>query len=579
MNQLTITPTHYDAGTAESEETLQFQQLKVEFIKRVSSSNESAFVFEKISSDLSLKKVTPLGRLFYGLLRQKPPETTQRSYGINKPSPKRLNTLPYLPDGYEDEIQNYLTRFNHIALQLGLSRAHFTGNPMHEMAPDLREGELINSFITRLRETLRHPQDKATSVSKTRASINAKDDSVSTQPAQKQSQSINKAVSANRLNLKIARSLFAPKNTPLTLGQYLNNHCTSRSERLDQLQRFVNEVVANNDQPFVPCLGLNHKKHYAPSRLAKQHFHKLLEYIWILSILPQRFIYSEAINCLRRCCQAMHFMAFVDKPLSDLNYWASPMKIPRGLKAPTADLFNKLIFRIRADWKSNHCQAKVNKRLGELDELYREYCQYTDVLFDDCARLLVLRIDLFYDKQYANTKTLPDIQKDLSHFIDNKRHNKIFNSLKGHIAKIEYGIDKGIHCHLLLFLDGFQRKNSSAVHFVKQLGEYWKTTITQGVGRYWNINRNARQYEKSGRLGIGVINYHDTDLRTNLKEYVIRYLCKPDQFIRPQFGDSIKLLRRGNPPKKTGNKLGRPRKLCRKNPIEEQKQALSVNQN
>ena len=104
MNQLTITPSNYDAGTAVSEATIQFQQLTIEFIKRVSRSNESAFIFEKVASDLSLKKLTKLGRLFYGLLRQKPLETTQWSYGINKPSPKILDTLPYLPGGCEGEI-------------------------------------------------------------------------------------------------------------------------------------------------------------------------------------------------------------------------------------------------------------------------------------------------------------------------------------------------------------------------------------------------------------------------------------------------------------------------------------------
>jgi hypothetical protein len=92
------------------------------------------------------------------------------------------------------------------------------------------------------------------------------------------------------------------------------------------------------------------------------------------------------------------------------------------------------------------------------------------------------------------------------------------------------------------------------------MGEYWINTITEGRGDYWNVNKNADHYDKLGRRGIGVINWNDTELRNNLEEFVIGYLCKVDQFIRPKWGQKVRLFRRGLFPKKRINNRGRPRK-------------------
>jgi hypothetical protein len=93
-----------------------------------------------------------------------------------------------------------------------------------------------------------------------------------------------------------------------------------------------------------------------------------------------------------------------------------------------------------------------------------------------------------------------------------------------------------------------------------KIGEYWVNIITKGRGDYWNVNDKSDQYEKLGRCGIGVIKWDNDRLRKNLKEYVVQYLCKVDQFIKPKFGGKVRLIRRGKFPEISVNKLGRPRK-------------------
>ncbi len=93
----------------------------------------------------------------------------------------------------------------------------------------------------------------------------------------------------------------------------------------------------------------------------------------------------------------------------------------------------------------------------------------------------------------------------------------------------------------------------------QSIGEYWKNTVTQGQGDYWNVNARADDYRRKGLLGIGTINYNDRVLRSKLK-YIVSYLCKTDQYFKPKFCPKVRLFRRGKYPKLPAKRLGRPRR-------------------
>jgi hypothetical protein len=125
---------------------------------------------------------------------------------------------------------------------------------------------------------------------------------------------------------------------------------------------------------------------------------------------------------------------------------------------------------------------------------------------------------------------------------------------------LEYGVGRGLHCHVVLFLDGSKRNQNSHVHFAEKMGKYWVDVITKGRGNYWNVNASADHYDELGQGAIGPINCKDAEKIENLKKFVVRYLCKMDQYFSPKCGLKVKLLRRGNFPDIPDNKLGRPRK-------------------
>lgn len=373
-----------------------------------------------------------------------------------------------------------------------------------------------------------------------------------------QSDRLDRALGRRLYYRELYDSLFDATKLNTTKFRNKTAGCKFYAGQLFKLECFVDELLSNDEIPFVPYLGSDDRKKYDPSSLAGQYFRLIPGFIDAVNMLSPNYEYSERINVLITCCKSMGLLS---ERLDWRDIWIDPPKNDlRFSGASAAEIFNTLVNAIRSEWKTNNIQAKVNARKKETNKRYAEYCQYVDALFDETARLVVLRIDLYYKKQYTSSMTVADIRKDLDHLLENKRcHPSLFGSMKGYIAKLEYGVDKGMHWHVLFFLDGSERRTASHIHFTEEIGDYWNDMITKGLGDYWNVNANAKTYDKLGRRGVGVINWHDADLIRNLKEFVIEYLCKMDQFIKPNFGPKVRLFRRGNFPKKPAKKLGRPR--------------------
>lgn len=331
----------------------------------------------------------------------------------------------------------------------------------------------------------------------------------------------------------------------------------SYANTLASLECFVDELLSNDEIPFVASIGGIGRKDYLANSLAHQYFIRIPSFIDAINMLSTNYYYSERINVFIDCCQSIGLLKI---SLEWKNIWSDPKKNDArfgGISA--ADIFNNLVQKIRDEWKIKNLQTKVNARKKDANSRCIEYCNYVDALFDNCGRLVVLRIDLYYKKEYSNDINVSDITNDLNHLFENKRCNSIFDFMKGYIAKLEFGIDKGIHYHVLFFFDGSERNNHRHIHLAEEIGEYWVDIITKGRGDYWNVNDKAIRYDELGKRGIGVINWNETNLIKNLK-YIVEYFCKVDQFIRPKFGSKVRLLRRGNFPKVPKVKRGRPRK-------------------
>ncbi|MGN5983629.1 YagK/YfjJ domain-containing protein [Serratia liquefaciens] len=180
---------------------------------------------------------------------------------------------------------------------------------------------------------------------------------------------------------------------------------------------------------------------------------------------------------------------------------------------------------------------------------------YIDLLFERHSRLLVVRVDLSYQKAMIKNKT---ISTDLT-----RKHRKrlfkqvhtypLFKHCLGYIWKLEYGRYKGYHYHTCFFFDGSKVRGD--ILLARRIGEHWTKEVTGGQGLYFNCNAIASAYAQSG---IGHIHYTDQVKRVALGK-AITYIAKVDTAVRlllpmrgRTFGRSEYLLRHRE-------KRGRPR--------------------
>ena len=181
--------------------------------------------------------------------------------------------------------------------------------------------------------------------------------------------------------------------------------------------------------------------------------------------------------------------------------------------------------------------------------------KYLNQLLENTSKIQAIRVDLGYRKEYAMEASLDDINKDLSHLLNNRRTKpSVFENMIGYIAKRERTEDKGPHIHGLFFYDG--HKVSKDAYKGDQIGNYWKNEITNGKGIFHNCNRDKEKYTD---CALGMIDHTDVKKRTALTDKAISYLCKTEQSIDPikQSGYE-RAFTRGISPKKKGN-AGRPR--------------------
>lgn len=225
-----------------------------------------------------------------------------------------------------------------------------------------------------------------------------------------------------------------------------------------------------------------------------------------------------------------------------------------------AETFNMLVGEIRQRAIAQKTSIKHAQAKKRCFESFVGLAKYVDALFDDVrSRIIVMRLDLSYDARWARQITVEEAQKDLKHLLNNTRHKEsLFDDLIGYIWKLEQGKFGGTHFHVLLFFTNDHLQNVS--YRAQQIGEYWKSVITKGNGRYYNCHtaENTNRYDEIGLLAIGRVEHSDTQKRNNLLR-ILAYFCKDTQPIEDKPKRTSRTFGRGTMPKKRETKMGRPR--------------------
>lgn len=353
----------------------------------------------------------------------------------------------------------------------------------------------------------------------------------------------------------------------------LENHHVYMSELLN----FMEMVVSEKDSYFHEVVTRHGIRRNYTSKLGR-HLSKL-------DLYASMFVTGYQYHPLARL--------FIEKYRShSINHYTGlpPLMTAADGKA-VWELFDDFIDDIRKSKNLTEIKKQIADWKSKLKKNKERALKLTNRLFETYSRLMVIRLDLKHKtppltpeeaialhERWAQKKAHDawtfsqgdDIKKfkplkgwvsfealnnDRKKFFDNMRGKpSLFKHLVGYLWRIEFGLEAGYHVHVVLFFDG------SRVHkhawLASQIGAWWES-VTSGRGSFHNVNKDWS--ESDPKYGIGMIDYDNALRRKNLKERVLKYLCKPEQGVHllpypgaNTFGSSTM------PPPPSG--LGRPRK-------------------
>ncbi len=193
----------------------------------------------------------------------------------------------------------------------------------------------------------------------------------------------------------------------------------------------------------------------------------------------------------------------------------------------------------------------------QIDRRTRESFEgYVLEMFSVYSKIMVVRFDIGYVERVRDFVMLDDIKRDVGHLLANTRGKpSLFQHMVGYIIKFEFGVDKGLHAHVVLFYDGQNVRKDE--YLSMQVGKYWCDVITKGDGEYHscNVNKDAK-YDK---CGIGMIDHTDSTKRGYLMSEVLSYLLKEKQSVAAfKKSRRVRAIVRGVMPQARSN-AGRPR--------------------
>ena len=222
-----------------------------------------------------------------------------------------------------------------------------------------------------------------------------------------------------------------------------------------------------------------------------------------------------------------------------------------------AESLNKMIEELKEVISSDHFKAKINQHARSSNKNRRSIVKYINALFDSKSRLLVVRVDLGYEaRAKRNGENISYAQAKENREAFFKELKKVFpnGELVGYCWKLEFGISKSYHYHVMVFLDGAKRRED--ISLGRLIGEIWQEKVTLGKGVYFNCNSKKSAYRS---CGIGMINHGELRKREGLLK-AAAYLTKQDVYIKIALDGGGRSFGRGELPKLCSVKKGRPRK-------------------
>ena len=295
--------------------------------------------------------------------------------------------------------------------------------------------------------------------------------------------------------------------------------------KLKQLNNSLETISKGIDPPFtIMPNGISYKQQACAMQL--------LNTFRILSMIPKEYLQMRVFNPR---------IAVFQKLLNKVDLFGRVYngKITNVDPVTTAETLNKLVQDYRSAVSESAYKQQCRKYKRASVKNLKGVLNYIRYLQSRYARLLVLRVDLSWASEYKLDITPDAARQYRQRLFLNMKKNPLFRHVLGTVWKLEYGPQRKFHYHVLFFLNGKHAQQDANI--ARAFGEYWKKTITEGKGIYYNCNAHKERYEK---CGLGKVQRDDTAAQEGLLE-AVKYMTKIDACARLVLPGNARTFGRG----------------------------------
>jgi hypothetical protein len=254
-----------------------------------------------------------------------------------------------------------------------------------------------------------------------------------------------------------------------------------------------------------------------------------------------KVIFNPYLTVMLRACQkAMPWLVRGGGKSLDLSDQRAVKALNHLLRFARRVCRSKRFKSINNDYR--HC-AREN---------LRSCCKFMATKFADYSRLLILRVELYIAPEFKAWAMTDAGDHCVRRFRRALREKRIVPDVVAWICKREFGFRRGMHCHVLVAMDG--HKHKQAEMYARMIGEAWQHRFSDGHGTYYNCWSRRTQYSLNC---LGLVHVSDRMMLLGLRE-AIRYITKTDCLVVSGYPrDLWKGIDRGS---WRGAKRGAPRK-------------------
>lgn len=201
-------------------------------------------------------------------------------------------------------------------------------------------------------------------------------------------------------------------------------------------------------------------------------------------------------------------------------------------------LMEHVVKVIRRVCNSRQFRSQVNNDNRKARDNYMSCAGLMMGLLRRHSRLLILRVDLYYEGDAKVFSASKSAERSYMKFLRNLRESQIVPDVLAYIGRRENGLDKQIHFHILVAVAGDLHQD--AYHLAERLRDFWvdECVGSTSLASAYNCWHRRHEYEFNC---IGLLHYADTRMLMGLRE-AIEYLCKARAYVLvlPQLGRNLR---------------------------------------